>query len=184
MCLRKYFLLVSHQDDKWCMNIWFVILYSSILSEQRGWVSRLASQLCVSSAVLFCVWCTAVILSWCHSCDQRGLRSVLCAWHPQHHHNTAGGCCRRHQLTAVSETSVQNVSTQSTLASSPCLVMVSRWVITRGLGSSWTHQTSRTQPTWQCPAPPALATWTRPSTGRWPRSVTSSLWRSPSCNAS
>ena len=49
------------QDDKWCMNIWFVILYS-ILSEQRGWVSRLASQLCVSSAVLFCVWCTAALL--------------------------------------------------------------------------------------------------------------------------
>ena len=62
LSLIKYFLSLSHQDDKWCLNIWFVMLYS-ILSE-RGWVSRLVSQSCVPSAVLFCVWCTAVILSW------------------------------------------------------------------------------------------------------------------------
>ena len=143
-----------------------------ILSE-RGWVSRLVSQSCVPSAVLFCVWCTAVILSWRQLWPREtGVTGAWGAWHPLHH-NTAGGCCRSYQLTAASET-MQDVSTQSTLASPPCLVMVSRWVITGGLGSTWTRQTSQTQPTWQCPAPPALATWTRPSTGRWPRSVLAS----------
>lgn len=103
----------------------------------------------------------------------RGLRSVGGrAWHPHNHKPAARGCCRLcwHQLTAASdERSLQHVwSTQSTtIISSPCFIMASRWVIGGGLGSSWTSQTL---PTWRL-GPPAPRTWTRPSTGRWPRSV-------------
>ena len=107
----------------------------------------------------------------------KGLRSVRGrAWHPHNHKPAARGCCRLCwcQLTAASdERSLQDGSTtQSTtvIISSPYLIMASRWVIGGGLGSSWTPQTSQTPPTWRLGRPAPL-TWTRPSTGRWPRSV-------------
>ena len=86
--------------------------------------SVVCAQCCVVLCLMYCSHFELASAVTRRDRSDGGLRSVRGAWHPLHH-NTAGGCCRSYQLTAASET-MQDVSTQSTLASSPCLVMVSR----------------------------------------------------------